>query len=703
VGARLSAALVSMLLLGGATFAATAAVTAAPAGAQMTDHWVELPGAMDDMVVDAATSHVFVSLPAQNEVVVLDFAGDIVGTISDEAGARGLAMLDGHLYVVAADADAIDEIDTTTLVRTRTVASGLTHMKRLATAANALWAGSSGSLRRIALDGTVTTFTGPPSAYALDVVTDPADSSKLITYSAGISPVTIAMVDVSGAAPVVLHKASPPHMSNVNDIAVSPDGTHLVPVGGAPHEFDEINASDLTATGVVYPANPYPTAAAMTGAGGGLFAGGLNGIMYDDVYLYALDDTSTPIATHEFGVGTTEPRGLHFSPDGSDLFAVAGTRFHVLAVPGVPPSGTGDPDDPGSGDTPPTDPPPTITVTMNPSSLAFGTQRVGTYGLSRNVTVTNDGSEAETLDVFGVAGADPRDFFGTTSCRRGTSLAPGASCHATMYFGALGFGARRASLVVQTADTSASIAMSGTGTEGYYLADSRGGAAGFGDATVLGVAEHALAAPVIAITPTYNGAGFWLLARDGGIFSYGNAAFHGSTGALHLNRPIVGMAATPSGKGYWLVASDGGIFSFGDAKFHGSTGNLRLARPIIGMAATATGRGYEFVANDGGVFSFGDAHFYGSAAKSGAKIVGLAGTPTGRGYWMVSNTGRVFRFGDAPGYGDAVSRGVTDVVGIAGTAPIIPQDLLGTTGRAAASSAVIPLTAHRSTTLIHSP
>ena len=34
---------------------------------------------------------------------------------------------------------------------------------------------------------------------------------------------------------------------------------------------------------------------------------------------------------------------------------------------------------------------------------------------------------------------------------------------------------------------------------------------------------------------------------------------------MKLNKPIVGMAATPTGKGYWLVASDGGVFSFGDA------------------------------------------------------------------------------------------------------------------------------------------
>jgi hypothetical protein len=45
------------------------------------------------------------------------------------------------------------------------------------------------------------------------------------------------------------------------------------------------------------------------------------------------------------------------------------------------------------------------------------------------------------------------------------------------------------------------------------------------------------------------------------------------------------MAATPTGNGYWLVASDGGVFNFGDAGFHGSTGALSLNKPIIGMAA----------------------------------------------------------------------------------------------------------------------
>ena len=73
------------------------------------------------------------------------------------------------------------------------------------------------------------------------------------------------------------------------------------------------------------------------------------------------------------------------------------------------------------------------------------------------------------------------------------------------------------------------------------------------------------------------------------------------------------MTAHPGGNGYWLVASDGGIFTFGDARFFGSTGAMTLAQPVVGMAATVSGRGYWLVGADGGVFCFGDALFYGSA------------------------------------------------------------------------------------------
>ncbi len=55
----------------------------------------------------------------------------------------------------------------------------------------------------------------------------------------------------------------------------------------------------------------------------------------------------------------------------------------------------------------------------------------------------------------------------------------------------------------------------------------------------------------------------------------------------NLAQPVVGSAASPKGGGYWLVARDGGIFAFGDSRFYGSTGNIRLNQPIVGMTATS--------------------------------------------------------------------------------------------------------------------
>ena len=129
-----------------------------------------------------------------------------------------------------------------------------------------------------------------------------------------------------------------------------------------------------------------------------------------------------------------------------------------------------------------------------------------------------------------------------------------------------------------------------------------------------------------------------------------DATFHGSLGGKHLNQPIVGMAATPSGGGYWLVAADGGVFTFGDALYKGSAGNVPLRSPIAGLARSATGHGYWLVAADGGVFTYGDAGFFGSPTSfSHAPSVALVPTMSGRGYWIVDANGAVWSFGDAPG------------------------------------------------------
>ncbi len=72
------------------------------------------------------------------------------------------------------------------------------------------------------------------------------------------------------------------------------------------------------------------------------------------------------------------------------------------------------------------------------------------------------------------------------------------------------------------------------------------------------------------------------------------SAFPGLTQAP--THPIVGIAATPDGGGYFLVGSDGGIFAFGDAAFHGSMGGIPLNKPIVGIAVDPATGGYWLVA-----------------------------------------------------------------------------------------------------------
>ncbi|HEV2360228.1 MAG TPA: hypothetical protein VGS21_00855, partial [Acidimicrobiales bacterium] len=132
----------------------------------------------------------------------------------------------------------------------------------------------------------------------------------------------------------------------------------------------------------------------------------------------------------------------------------------------------------------------------------------------------------------------------------------------------------------------------------------------------------------------------------------GDAKYKGSEGNHHLNKPIVAMASTVDGLGYWMVAADGGIFTFGDAKYKGSEGGSHLNSPIVGMAVAPGGQGYWMVAADGGIFTFGlGAHYLGSAAPASpsSPIVSMDPAAAGvTGYWMAAADGAVYPFGELP-------------------------------------------------------
>lgn len=72
-----------------------------------------------------------------------------------------------------------------------------------------------------------------------------------------------------------------------------------------------------------------------------------------------------------------------------------------------------------------------------------------------------------------------------------------------------------------------------------------------------------------------SGKGYVVLARDGGVFAYGDITYRGGTnrdpktGRPYTTSPPVAIGADPDGDGYWILVEDGGVFSF-NAPFHGS-------------------------------------------------------------------------------------------------------------------------------------
>ena len=195
----------------------------------------------------------------------------------------------------------------------------------------------------------------------------------------------------------------------------------------------------------------------------------------------------------------------------------------------------------------------------------------------------------------------------------------------------------------------------------------------------------ALSAGASTTAQTTPAQGYWEVAADGGIFTYGSATYQGSLGGQALQAPVVGMAAADT-NGYRELQANGIVSSFGDAArastasnglravgiaspssgvydeaysdgqvltqagtfatFSGPIANLNS--PIEGITASHNGSAW-MVAADGGVFGVNGAPFYGSMGGQhlNAPIVGIAATPDGGGYWLVASDGGIFSFGDA--------------------------------------------------------
>ena len=125
----------------------------------------------------------------------------------------------------------------------------------------------------------------------------------------------------------------------------------------------------------------------------------------------------------------------------------------------------------------------------------------------------------------------------------------------------------------------------------------------------------------------------------------------------------MGMTTSPTGHGYRLVARDGGIFSFGKIAFAGSLPGRHIhVSDVIGMASTPSGNGYWIARSNGQVAAFGDAPPLGNGTASACdRFTAIIGNPNAVGYRLVKDSGRSVGFGDAPG----------------GVAPVGPQRQCG--------------------------
>jgi hypothetical protein len=139
-----------------------------------------------------------------------------------------------------------------------------------------------------------------------------------------------------------------------------------------------------------------------------------------------------------------------------------------------------------------------------------------------------------------------------------------------------------------------------------------------------------------------------LIARDGKLFTFGDARRYATPTGLRPGTRVAGVAPAGRNGGYWVVTSTGQVFASGGAGTYGSA-TVSTRTPVVGIAATPDGHGYWLVTSAGQVFAFGDAKIYSASSGSHAssEVTGIVATPDGRGYWLVLHNGTVMAYGDA--------------------------------------------------------
>ena len=474
-----------------------------------------------------------------------------------------------------------------------------------------------------------------------------AGGTSVTITGAGFSGVTavdfgsVAATSFSVVSATTITATAPSQAAGTVDVTVTDPSATSPIVAGDRYTYDPVPA----VTSVSPASGPVTGGTTVVATGTGM--GPVTSVSVGGVAGTVLSTTSTSVTFVAPARSTTGTVDVVVTSPGGTSATTAGDHYTYLpAVISMSPTAG-----PVAGGT-------SVTITgagfSGVTAVHFGSVAATSFSVvsATAISATAPSQAAGTVDVTvtdpsGTSGNVPGDRYTYDPVPAVTSLSP-ASGPVTGGTTVVATGTGMGSVTAVSVGGVAASIVSATSTSVTFVAPASS-STGPVDVVVTSPGGTSVVSPASVYTFVLPPPGYWMVASDGGIFAFGSAGFHGSTGALTLNKPIVGMAATPDGKGYWLVATDGGIFSFGDAGFYGSTGALTLNKPIVGMAATPDGKGYWLVASDGGIFAFGDAGFHGStgALTLNKPIVGMAATPDGKGYWLVASDGGIFAFGDA--------------------------------------------------------
>ncbi|HVC75126.1 MAG TPA: fibronectin type III domain-containing protein [Candidatus Micrarchaeaceae archaeon] len=306
------------------------------------------------MVVDQASSHIFVSSPGGNSIVVLNLSGSIVKTITGEAGATSMVVNGSTLYVALPGSGTIDRIDTGTLNETSPLVNGVTNLSDIAFAGGKLWiltescgvlAAALSSVDPAATTPTVTTY---PTSLVKEgcprfARNHSSSATFLLLYQTNITLGGFETIDVSGSGPTEILDVTDTSIENTIDVVVNQDQTHFTVVGVfVPGGFNEYSISTLQNDGVGFLTGSGANAVDNSSASGGVTL--VTGDVFAgyEVAAFAPGDTTVPFATYDLSPSPSVQRdGIALIPGTLTGFAVSGASkghmwLSVIHLPAPP-------------------------------------------------------------------------------------------------------------------------------------------------------------------------------------------------------------------------------------------------------------------------------------------------------------------------------------------------------------------------------